>query len=345
MPSSSGSLSGPAEERHQSTASPLPSPALSRSSRDGAATSSSSYVHVPSAAGLAAPVVPAGLTPLSPLSPGHTSGPAIAEDSDSDSDSNDDANETYESPDEFSDSELADLAADSHISTPAPPPSAPAATKQDGGYVGDHEESNHDSAVGQTERTGPVPSGAALAELAQPQSSDTPVQADLRQIWHAISLFLNSQMVTAEEICETRYTERLYYSLGYSMIASMKAMMTFEPKDLAAAVDICKVCLNLANTQKNDWSHATRGLSWSERISGSVTGAVKGSSLTVEMLQRMSMEQRHAELAYAECLLMWVIWNLPDLLEGRLTLLYVRPRRKAIVTLLYAGDFLAFIRE
>lgn len=143
------------------------------------------------------------------------------------------------------------------------------------------------------------------AKLAVPVAQDTELQADLRQIWYAISLFLNSHFAEAQAICAKHKEDRLYYSLGSATLHSIQAMMSFEPDELAGAVEDCKRCLQIADKERNNWPTAGgRGLSWSERIAGGYGSLARGSSLTVEIAQRMTNVQRHAELAYAECLLM-----------------------------------------
>lgn len=146
---------------------------------------------------------------------------------------------------------------------------------------------------------------ADASRLAVAVAKDTDLQADLRQIWYAISLFLNSQFAQAEAICQKHKEDRLYYALGSATLNSIKALMSFEPAELAAAVEECKKCLHIADKERNNWVQSGgRGWSWSEKIAGGYSNITRGSSLTVEVAQRMSVLQRHAELAYAECLLM-----------------------------------------
>ena len=150
----------------------------------------------------------------------------------------------------------------------------------------------------------PVKASTSAVSYSEPDPSETPLRADIRQIWYAVSLFMNSRMVDAETIMLKRRHDRLYYSLGYSLITSIKALMTFEPTDLGAAIEHCRGTLDFATREKNRIAPGQRGMSWSEKVTGSVGGVFKGSSLSVEGAERMTTEQRHAELAYAECLLL-----------------------------------------
>jgi hypothetical protein len=160
------------------------------------------------------------------------------------------------------------------------------------------------SAVETKEAAQPIPFPPMLLEHAKENPADTPLQADIRQIWIAVSLFLNSRMKDAESILARHQKDRLYYSLGHSLITSMKSLMTFEPSDLSNAIELCKGTLELATKEKNRIYPGQKAPSWSEKISGGFGGFTRGTSLTVEGAQRMTIEQRHAELAYAECLLL-----------------------------------------
>lgn len=246
-------------------------------------SSSSAHISPPAALAATTPSPPSGLSQI------------VADTSSSD----DDADQTYESPDEFSDSELAEVAR-----MPTTPGLANAA-RFDGqsGMLSPERVSGSRLSRSQPSKEDQSSADRAKA-FSVPDPSENPLRADIRQIWYAISLFLNSQMVAAEEVLAHKASERLYYSLGYGMITTMKALMSFEPADLALASDNCKTCLAIANAERNKWPSGGKGLSWSERLTSGVGGVVKGSSLTVEQVQRMSMEQRHAELAYAEGLLL-----------------------------------------
>ncbi|KAL6303867.1 hypothetical protein BKA93DRAFT_318154 [Sparassis latifolia] len=59
---------------------------------------------------------------------------------------------------------------------------------------------------------------------------------DLPAIKYAMSLFLNSDMVEAEQYCDELdpNKERLYITVGYSLIQCLKAFMSYEDKVLIA---------------------------------------------------------------------------------------------------------------
>lgn len=264
-PHDTSMLSAPNRSGITSTSTSAPSRSLSNGSYGGA--SESGYI------------VPASSGSSAPIDLRHRG------DNGSTSDSTSDDDEAYESPEEF-------LDAQEEV-----PQSEPAQT------VGQPTSAAHSDAPLVASFAAFTPADAT--KMAVPVASDTQLQADLRQIWYAISLFLNSQFAEAQAICTRHKEDRLYYALGSATLSSIKALMSFEPDELAGAVEDCKKCLHIADKERNNWPTAGgRGLSWSEKIAGGLGTVTRGSSLTVEITQRMSILQRHAELAYAECLLM-----------------------------------------
>ncbi|PVF92998.1 hypothetical protein CPB86DRAFT_809145 [Serendipita vermifera] len=104
--------------------------------------------------------------------------------------------------------------------------------------------------------------------------------------------------------------ERLYIATGYGLIQSVKAFMSFEEKDLLAALELMKTGSNIAIKHRKPVSLASK-----------VSGLVFGGS-PVTWFKSMTPVQRHAELVYAECL-----------------------AQKAILGIVYSGDWLQFIKE
>ncbi len=70
---------------------------------------------------------------------------------------------------------------------------------------------------------------------------------DIAMAHKALNLFLNSRMIEAERIVEEYADSRLYYALGYALIATIKGFMTFEPADLAIAISLCKDAMTIAH--------------------------------------------------------------------------------------------------
>ncbi|GAA5939896.1 hypothetical protein JCM1841_000520 [Sporobolomyces salmonicolor] len=137
------------------------------------------------------------------------------------------------------------------------------------------------------------------------------IKEDISVIWKAMHLFLSSRMIEAEDICVAACDNRLYYSVGYSLIQAIKSLATFEPEDLEAAIQCCKDSIVITQLlRKRDHGLFER-----------VGTFAKGSS-SVNSIKAMTLVQRHAELVYAECTLL-----------------------KAVLGIIYSGDFLAFLKE
>ncbi|GAA6038616.1 hypothetical protein JCM8097_009449 [Rhodosporidiobolus ruineniae] len=137
------------------------------------------------------------------------------------------------------------------------------------------------------------------------------IATDMSTIWKAMHLFMSSRMIEAEEICLSGSDHRLYYSVGYALIQSIKSLATFEPEDLEAAIQCCRDSIHITQLlRKKD-----HGLF--ERV-----GSIAKGTTSVHSIKTMTLVQRHAELVYAECTLL-----------------------KAVLGIIYSGDFLAFLKE
>ncbi|GAA5897205.1 hypothetical protein JCM8208_003754 [Rhodotorula glutinis] len=155
--------------------------------------------------------------------------------------------------------------------------------------------------------------GKQLHELT-PQDvalTEDDIREDISVIWKAMHLFMSSRMIEAEDICLSACDHRLYYSVGYSLIQAIKSLATFEPEDLEAAIQCCKDSITITQLlRKKD-----HGLF--ERV-----GSLAKGSTSVQSIKNMTLVQRHAELVFAECTLL-----------------------KAVLGIIYSGDFLAFLKE
>lgn len=154
------------------------------------------------------------------------------------------------------------------------------------------------------------------ARVAKLTASDVSINAqqlreDIEVARKALNLFLNSRMIEAERIIEEYADSRLYYALGYALIATIKGFMTFEPADLAIAISLCKDALTIANLLRKPSSAVS-----------SFGRFVRGTGQSPSALSQMDEVQRHAELVYAEAVLL-----------------------KAVLGIAYAGDFFAFVSE
>lgn len=118
-------------------------------------------------------------------------------------------------------------------------------------------------------------------------------------------LFMSSRMIEAEDICLSACDHRLYYSVGFALIQSIKSLATFEPEDLEAAIQCCRDSILIAQLlRKKDHG-----------IFESVGRIAKGST-SVHSIKSMTSVQRHAELVYSECTLLKVGSFSPDCLSS-----------------------------
>ncbi|KAF8313294.1 uncharacterized protein EI90DRAFT_594776 [Cantharellus anzutake] len=126
--------------------------------------------------------------------------------------------------------------------------------------------------------------------------------------------FLSGDMKEADEQLKNGDPrgETLYYSLGRCVIESLKAFMSFEHADLRDAIEISKHCGAVSQAHRR---HVT---SMASRISGFISRSTSGTA----WIKGMNDVERHAELCYQEHLLI-----------------------KAVLGILYSGDWFQFIKE
>lgn len=136
---------------------------------------------------------------------------------------------------------------------------------------------------------------------------------DIPGIAYVLDTFLKSQMVESEEYCHRNdpQKERLYFAAGFGLIQCVKALMSYEDDDLLSAMGHTKRGNTIAN------EHRKKAASLPFRLAGYVTG-----NTGVNWVKSMTDVERHAELVYAECLF-----------------------EKALLGIVYSGDWLAFIKE
>ncbi|KAK7451747.1 hypothetical protein VKT23_012426 [Stygiomarasmius scandens] len=139
---------------------------------------------------------------------------------------------------------------------------------------------------------------------------------DLPGISYALELFLSSKMVESEDYCNKsdEKKERLYFATGYGLIQCVKGLMSYEDEDLLAGIEHTKQG-NLVATK-----HRKKAASITSRLAGYVVSSFN--SHGVGFIKSMTDVERHAELVYAESLF-----------------------EKALLGIVYSGDWLAFIKE
>ncbi|KAF8512083.1 hypothetical protein BU17DRAFT_54238 [Hysterangium stoloniferum] len=134
---------------------------------------------------------------------------------------------------------------------------------------------------------------------------------DIPLVHDALQLFLESKMVESEDLINNKdpVKERLYCATGYGLIQAIKAVISFEDEDLAAAIAIVKHGNTVAGQHRKRSSFASK-----------LTSLVTAPS--VSFVKSMTVIERHAELTFAETVF-----------------------EKAALGIVYSGDWLAFIKE
>lgn len=107
--------------------------------------------------------------------------------------------------------------------------------------------------------------------------------SDIKQVQHALDLFLDSRIAEAEQLTMPRANSTLYWGLASSSMTCLKAMMTFAPADIDTALSYLKQGVQLASGyRKKDIGFLESMTSW-----------VKGGS-SISVLSAMTMVQLHA---------------------------------------------------
>ncbi|KIM37750.1 hypothetical protein M413DRAFT_448267 [Hebeloma cylindrosporum] len=173
--------------------------------------------------------------------------------------------------------------------------------------------------------------------------SPTQALSDLPGIAYALELFLSSQMLESEAFCkwgqpgleeahkqerikdtkaksetvleDKGHMARLYFATGYGLIQCVKGLMSFEDDDLLAGIAHIKHGNTVAS------AHRKKAAFLGSRLAGYVVSTIHSGG-TVSFIRSMTDVERHAELVYAESLF-----------------------EKALLGIVYSGDWLAFIKE
>ncbi|KAJ6511716.1 hypothetical protein DFH09DRAFT_1251567 [Mycena vulgaris] len=144
----------------------------------------------------------------------------------------------------------------------------------------------------------------------------TEALGDLPGVTYALDLFLASKMHESEDYCNEsdKKKERLYFATGYGLIQCIKGLMSYADEDLLAGLDHTKQGVLIAS------QHRKRTPYFTSRLAGYVVSSLNTTG--VGFVKTMTDVERHAELVYAESLF-----------------------EKALLGILYSGDWLAFIKE
>ncbi|XP_069498317.1 tetratricopeptide repeat protein 39A isoform X2 [Ambystoma mexicanum] len=123
-----------------------------------------------------------------------------------------------------------------------------------------------------------------------PSSGTSPSDLNmaLRECMAAFDLFLSNSFPDALAQLQSKTKDSMYHALTYAIMLEMQAMMTFEPQDI----------LNAGNTMKEAQAVCQR-FRRKSTVADSFNSLVRGQSL-----EQFTEEEIHAEVCYAECLLL-----------------------------------------
>ncbi|KAG5634747.1 hypothetical protein H0H81_000907 [Sphagnurus paluster] len=157
----------------------------------------------------------------------------------------------------------------------------------------------------------PAPSWATIFHSPPPVKTPyDPSEAlgDVPGARYALHLFLSSHMLESEEYCHKsdESKERLYFTTGYGLIQCVKGLMSYADEDLISGIN---------HTRHGNY------IAGQHRKKVGFFGSILGGSSTA-FIRSMTPVERHAELVYAESLF-----------------------EKALLGIVYSGDWLAFIKE
>ncbi|KAF7342547.1 hypothetical protein MSAN_02010900 [Mycena sanguinolenta] len=144
----------------------------------------------------------------------------------------------------------------------------------------------------------------------------TEALGDLAGVSYALDQFLASRMHESEEYMNERdpKKERLYFATGYGLIQCVKGLMSYADEDLLAAIGHTKQGVLIASQHRKKQPYLA------SRLAGYVVSSLNTTG--VNFVKTMTDVERHAELVYAESLF-----------------------EKALLGIVYSGDWLAFIKE
>ncbi|XP_068206007.1 tetratricopeptide repeat protein 39B-like isoform X4 [Palaemon carinicauda] len=104
----------------------------------------------------------------------------------------------------------------------------------------------------------------------------------------ACSYFFNNRFEEARNLMRPWAHKSMYHALGYGTFMYLQAIMTFEPKDIEAAIESLKQSVDVCNKFRKK-----------NTIGESIGKMVKKTDYN-----SLTKEEIHAELCYAECLLL-----------------------------------------
>ncbi|KAE8279521.1 Tetratricopeptide repeat protein 39B [Larimichthys crocea] len=118
-----------------------------------------------------------------------------------------------------------------------------------------------------------------------PAACQMDLQTAIQETQCALNLVLNNKFSEALDLLKPWWKDSMYHALGYSSILVMQATMTFEHRDIQAAMATIKEAL-----------HTCQRFRKRNSVVGSLSSLISKQS-------NLQEEEMHAEICYAECLL------------------------------------------
>ncbi|XP_068206005.1 tetratricopeptide repeat protein 39B-like isoform X2 [Palaemon carinicauda] len=157
--------------------------------------------------------------------------------------------------------------------------------------MADHEVENGEE--GWNGLTGPINRRAASSphdvfEDANEDVCEMDLSTAMDEAKLACSYFFNNRFEEARNLMRPWAHKSMYHALGYGTFMYLQAIMTFEPKDIEAAIESLKQSVDVCNKFRKK-----------NTIGESIGKMVKKTDYN-----SLTKEEIHAELCYAECLLL-----------------------------------------
>ncbi|KAJ1570009.1 hypothetical protein HK096_006131 [Nowakowskiella sp. JEL0078] len=111
------------------------------------------------------------------------------------------------------------------------------------------------------------------------------LDSDIQEVEEAAELFVNSKIINAENIMKVKNLQSLYHTHTFGIITAIKAMLTFEPQDVDAALYALKNSIEMASIIRKEQKSFVSSL-----FSG-IFGVNASTQYRI---------QKHAELIFAE---------------------------------------------
>lgn len=133
-----------------------------------------------------------------------------------------------------------------------------------------------------------VENGEEVFEDAQEEVCEMDLTTAMEQAKMACSFFFNNRFEEARALMRPWAHKSMYHALGYGTFMYLQAIMTFDPKDIEIAVDALKQSVDVCNRFRRK----------------NTLGESLGKMVKKTDYSTYSKVEIHAELCYAECLLL-----------------------------------------